>query len=84
MIVIELRPGDKVEDPWSRTRHTFVAQCPHPLYAGLRLVIWRLSDGTWSHDALSAQQDVGEPIPSTDAEREDALRRALHGQEAGR
>lgn len=62
---------------------TYVAQTQHPIYTGLRLVIWRMPEGhmvgDWSHDALDPRQDVGEPIPSDAATREQVLRDALIG-----
>lgn len=81
--VRELRPGDKVtlpapEGPCSAV---FVAETAHPLYFGLRLVIWRLDSGEWSHDALSPRQDVGAATPSSADERAGRLRAALLGPE---
>lgn len=76
MKVIDLMPGIKILDP-VRGSHTYVAQCPHPLYKRLQLVIWRLADGTWSHDALSPVQDVGDP-DLTQTEYEQNLREAFH------
>lgn len=57
--VSELKPGEIVSNPLGQ-RWCFVAQTEHPVWPALRLVIWRGEDGEWSHDALEAQQDVGE------------------------
>lgn len=59
MRIIDLTPGMRICDPRGGS-HTFMAQCLHPLYRGMQLVIWRLADGTWSHDALSPIQEIGE------------------------
>lgn len=60
-------------------RAVFVAvSFPHPLYPSLALVIWRLDTG-WSHDALSLNQDVGEPVPDGHVARTARLRKALLG-----
>jgi hypothetical protein len=45
---------------------TFIASCDHPLFDGFTLVIWKMEDGTWSHDALLATQEVGEVVPGED------------------
>jgi hypothetical protein len=58
--VIDLIPGVKILDTFTGKSHTYVAQCRHPLYRGLQLVVWRMADGSWSHDALSCVQDVGD------------------------
>jgi hypothetical protein len=55
----------------------YVAQAEHPLYAGLRLVVWKLDDGSWSHDALRPDQDVGEAAVTVPYQRVLRLRRAL-------
>lgn len=60
--VIDLHPGDIVDSAGMSV--LYVADAPHPLYEGLRLVIWRLDPKShdtrdWSHDALSAYQVVG-------------------------
>ncbi len=75
--VHELRPGDLVD--LTLRSATFVAQTAHPLYPGLQLVVWRLDDGSWSHDALSPQQYVGEARATTLAEAHERLRAALLG-----
>lgn len=71
----ELEPGEIVTDPLGH-RHCFIAQCPHPLYSSLRLVVWRSEDGTWHHDALDARQDVG---PSDRADYETRMLRLRPG-----
>lgn len=79
--LIELFPGDEVQI--AGTSAVFVASSsPHPLFPALTLVVWRLDDGSWSHDALSVLQDVGTRVPSTPAERITRLRRVLLGSGA--
>jgi hypothetical protein len=61
MIVKNLVPGMKFGVPWG-DEATYIAQvAPHPLYPDLRMVIWWMGDH-WSHDALSPEQYVGEPM----------------------
>lgn len=77
-----MRPGEWVPvlDPMrGDTSAIFVAQTEHPIWPHLRLVIWKMSDGSWSHDALSAGQDVGEPVPTSTLDRASNLRLALLG-----
>lgn len=38
---------------------TFIGSSQHPGYPGLALVVWRMSDGAFSYDALSWEQVVG-------------------------
>lgn len=74
--VEELIPGERVchlMQWW-----TFVARTDHPLYEGLQLVIWRRDSGEWSHDALRADQFVGEVHASSPEERRTELRKVLH------
>jgi hypothetical protein len=61
---------------------TFITQCPHPLYHGLQMVIWKMPDGSWSHDALRSDQvlPAGEVIPSNHGERYTNLRMAILGR----
>jgi hypothetical protein len=76
--VYGLVPGMVVEDPVEPERWgVFVTSCPHPLYATLRLVIWRMADGSYSLDALDSRQDVGEPRPSSPEDRVANLRWGL-------
>tara|TARA_R100000365_G_C2730572_1_gene60906 strand:+ start:581 stop:841 length:261 start_codon:yes stop_codon:yes gene_type:complete len=75
--VAELIPGDVIDGPLGILSATFVSAAPHPIYEGLQLVTWRMSDGEWSHDALRPEQYVGEARPSDAETRESALRRAL-------
>lgn len=75
--VADLTPGDRLtmSSPFTETGEqssTFVAQCPHPLYRGLQLVIWRMDDRTWSHDALDARQE----LPGTLDRPDDPIERA--------
>ena len=76
--VRELIPGDLVylHSPPGRSA-VFIAETAHPLYPGLRLVVWKLGDGTWSHDALHLNQEVGEVRTTSDAERQRWLRQSL-------
>lgn len=73
--VIDLLPGDLVTVDHESA--VYIAQARHPLWPSLQLVIWRMENGSWSHDALSPAQDVGRAAPSTAEEREQRLRRAL-------
>lgn len=78
MRVIDLTPGIRILEPHNAISHTFVAQTSHPLYPGLQLVIWRMENREWSHDALSPLQDVGDPDPGH-ADFQMNLRHAFHG-----
>lgn len=78
-IVKDLIPGDVVFGPLGVVSATFVSATEHPIYGGMQLVTWRMSDGEWSHDALRPDQYVGEAEPADAEAREAALRRALHG-----
>lgn len=61
--VDDLRPGDVFDTAMpDEPRACFVAQVDHPAFLGLRLVIWRISGGRWSHDALAPRQDLGAPV----------------------
>jgi hypothetical protein len=73
--VAELIPGDLVEGLTGAA--TFVGQLPHPLYPGLQMVIWRMPDRSWSHDALSPAQFVGEALPANYIDRRQRLKAAL-------
>ena len=79
MKVADLTPGDLFDVPFRGGTAVFVAQVdPHPIWPYLRLVIWRMGDGSWSHDALDARQDVGEPrLPASPQERAERVRAAL-------
>lgn len=83
--VAALRPGDKVtrEDRWA----VFITCCPHPIWEGLRLVIWSMDDGTLSLDALRADQGAGEVEPIEPGARAVRLRNVLmhvpNGAETG-
>jgi hypothetical protein len=78
MKVEELVPGMKVD--LAGNQATFVARATHPLWPSLQLVVWRMRDGDWFHDALDLWQDVGTTAPSTASERETNLREALLGE----
>lgn len=71
----QLQPGDVVRSGELVACH--ICHLDHPLYPGLQLVIWRMTDGSWSHDALLAVQETGELDPATDAQRKERLRVAL-------
>lgn len=75
--VSDLQPGDKIILSGGEIAGTFIARQAHPYYPGLMLVVWYLSDGTWSLDALLAIQEVGEPERSTDRERGGRLMTAM-------
>lgn len=77
--VIDLVPGCRVALDESDGA-IYVAQTVHPLWPHLQLVIWKLDDGTWSHDALSPVQHVGEIEPFTAEQLKANLRGALLGQ----
>lgn len=74
--VRDLAPGDIVEIPGLASA-TFICATAHPLYPALRLVTWRMQDGSISLDALSPFQYVGEARRTDARLREEALRRAL-------
>ena len=75
--VMQLVPGDLVTSgPESAL---FVTRTIHADHPHLMLVVWQLSDGTWSFDALHPDQQVGQVTPSTIRERTDRLRTALTG-----
>jgi hypothetical protein len=69
-----LWPGDVIE--MLGRRACFIAQTDHPLWPHLRLVVWRMDDGSWSHDALSVWQDVGRAVV-LDVQRPEILRSAM-------
>jgi hypothetical protein len=73
--VRELAPGDVVDQAGMIA--TFISSTAHPLYPGLRIVTWRMQDGSLSLDALSPFQYVGEARRTNEQLRQDALRRAL-------
>jgi hypothetical protein len=73
----ELTPGDLVTNAGVGMFAVFIARTTHPIWPQLQLVIWRLDDGSWSHDALDARQEVGEISPSNEADRSTRLRKAL-------
>jgi hypothetical protein len=63
--VADLQPGDLVYVAGVSVHGIFIARAPHPRYPGLQLVVWRLSDGSMSYDALKLEQDIGVIQPST-------------------
>lgn len=73
--VAELVPGDRIT--LFQTSATFVQRASHPLYPELQLVIWRMADDSWSHDALDARQHVGDVQRQTAEQRRETLRRAF-------
>jgi hypothetical protein len=76
--VSELRPGDLVLNGGMEA--VYIEHAPHPLFPGLRLVIWRLGD-EWSFDAQDPRQDVGEVwLPSDVDARMERLRGAGLGK----
>lgn len=57
IIVHELIPGMIFQ--LGQTKGMFIASCPHPVYPGQALVIWRLYDDRhYSFDALSWDQRI--------------------------
>lgn len=77
MKLMDLMPGDLVEMGFGRSA-VLVAQTDHPLRGyPFRLAIWKLDDGSWSHDCLDHRQDVGQRKPSSVDERIERLRSAL-------
>lgn len=77
MKVKDLMPGLRIHQ--GSQSAVFIATTPHPLYLSLKLVIWKMDDGEWSLDALSAEQYIGEAEPASGPERRANLERALLG-----
>lgn len=75
--VAELLPGDLVSNGGMSA--VYITRTTHPIWPHLELVIWRMEDGSWSHDALLARQDVGAVTDATTPERRVRLHRALVG-----
>lgn len=71
--VVDLRPGDVVRLSGGPSG-IFISSVRHPVHPTLQLVVWRLEDGTWSHDALDARQVVGDRDDVDDDERGRRLR----------
>lgn len=76
-VVNDLLPGDLVHVFGITLSGIFIAKAPHPDYPGLMLVIWRLSDGELSFDALLPDQDIGHIESSTGEERGRRLLKTL-------
>jgi hypothetical protein len=74
MKVKELTPGDKIE--LAGTTAVFVAKCPHPYYTGFQLVTWWTDKEEWSHDALLADQEVGNLVSEPQFNAEIRAKRA--------
>lgn len=81
--VRELLPGDVVFLPGAEVSGVFITRTPHYRYPGLELVVWRLSDGQFSFDALRPDQHVGNVQPQTAEERARRLEIALEGAGSG-
>lgn len=77
--VRELRFGDVVVLEGMPVNGMHITNTDHPVYPGLRLVVWKLSNDAWSFDALHPDQWVGDVEPSTPKERMDRARQALEG-----
>jgi hypothetical protein len=78
MRVRDLVPGDVVwREEMPGVEATFVARTDHPIWPRLQLVVWKINDGSWSHDALSIDQEVGSVTLTAPEERLASLRRAL-------
>lgn len=57
--VYELVPGMVFESSFGMReplKGTVICTAPHPVFEGFTLVVWKMSDGTMSFDALSPQQ----------------------------
>lgn len=85
MKVEDLTPGDVIRNtfPEGPIEATFVARTMHPLWPHLELVIWRMQDGSWSHDALDRGQEIGDLVPCSVQDRTERLRAALFDEGAG-
>ena len=57
MKVRDLRSGMKFTHPVLGDG-IYIAQCQHPIRLNFELVIWLLSDGTYSFDCLLAEQEL--------------------------
>ena len=64
--VEQLVPGDRIQLEGAPMKVVYVGQGPHPMYGGLRAVIWHFPDGhfldremKFSVDALDPRQEVG-------------------------
>jgi hypothetical protein len=75
--VRDLLPGDIVTLPGSEVSGVFITADHHATYPGLKLVVWKLSDGTFSFDALNLDQHIGQIQPAGPEQRQEQLRRAL-------
>jgi hypothetical protein len=75
--VADLFPGDTVTQGGETA--VFIAKAPHPAYATLYLVIWKLADGTWSLDALRGEQEVGDVLAAGGDARWHRVQQAFHG-----
>lgn len=74
--VSDLMPGNKVT--LLNRSAVFIARTEHPLWPHLQLVVWKMDDGTWSHDALNIDQHVGNIEPWAEPlDRRANLQRAL-------
>lgn len=67
--VKDLQAGDLVTIQGIGMTGIFIARSEHPGYPGLQLVIWKLSNGAMSFDALLEEQEIGNIKPSTSQER---------------
>jgi hypothetical protein len=77
MMVMDLQPGQRIHVGGMSA--IFVARTRHPIWPTMQLVVWKMDDGTWSHDALSMTQDVGQPDPWTVESLLGNLKEALLG-----
>lgn len=83
--IMDLQPGDVFRMPDlglgdGQKEGIFVGRLDHPLYGNLQLVLWRMADGTWHHDALSAFQELdhmGEVLEVTPKERRENVVKAF-------
>jgi hypothetical protein len=81
MRVHELVPGMKFELKGFTpiVSGTVICTAPHPVYEGFTLVVWKLSDGTMSFDALSPMQELymSEWIGQTPIQMQEAWKKAI-------
>ena len=60
--VCELVVGDVVSLPGTDRSGTFLGRSDHPKYPTLQAAVWRMENGEWFIDALSALQEVGDVV----------------------
>lgn len=73
--VRDLLPGDLVTTGTGQA--VFMSSCPHPVYEGKLLVVWRTGDGGTRLDTLRPGDEVGDVQPTEPAARAARLSEAL-------